>query len=65
VLLADEGFDPRLLAFGGWGLCPQNPIGLRRLEDLPPDPRNSPPPPAHDEFLATGLALIMFKILFS
>jgi len=57
------GFCPKPLASDGWGLRPQTPIGFRRLEAPPPDPRNSAPP--HDEFLATHLALIMFKNLFS
>jgi len=34
---------PDPLASGGWGLCPQTPIGLRRLRAPPPDPHNSPP----------------------
>ena len=33
--------DPR--ASGGWGLCPQTPIGLRRLGAQPPDPQTAPP----------------------
>ena len=33
--------DPR--ASGGWGLCPQAPIGLRRLGAQPPDPQTAPP----------------------
>ena len=33
--------DPH--AYGSWGLCPQTPIGLRRLGALPPDPPNKPP----------------------
>ena len=36
--------DPR--ASGGWGLCPQTPIGLRRLDA---------PSPSNCEFLATRL----------
>ena len=29
-------------ASGGWGLCPQTPIGLRRLRAPPPDPPKNP-----------------------
>ena len=30
-------------ASGGWGLCPQTPIGLQRLGAPSPDPQISPP----------------------
>ena len=33
--------DPR--ASGGWGLCPQTPNCLWRLEVSPPDPQTQPP----------------------
>ena len=41
--------DPR--DSGGWGLCPQTPIGLQRL-DAPNHPPTQPP---NCEFLATRL----------
>ena len=41
---AAGGFASEPPASGGWGLRPQTPISLRRLEAPPPDPQNSPPP---------------------
>ena len=52
--------DPR--GSGGWGFRPQTPIGLRRLEAPPPDPKISPPP--HREFLPTRLVPFLVKTFF-
>ena len=38
---------PDSRASGGWGFCPQAPIGLQRLGALPPGPQISPPPIAN------------------
>ena len=40
---AAGGFAPKPPAFGSWRLCPQTPIGLRRLGAPPPDPQIAPP----------------------
>ena len=43
VTPAAGGFAPKPPASGGWGLCPQTTIGLRRLGPRPQTPKHSPP----------------------